>query len=239
MANINLIDGEKGGVGKSWVARTMLQYLIDNAIPRASIETDRSNPTVLNIYKESKAAVFSENEKMADVADVIFEYALKKTVVVNLPAQAHRAVSKWIDTKGLLDLGKEHDVTFIKWFVSDGESDSIELFIESLEHYQGYITHVFIKNWGRCDEWGYFKAHEAIQKAIAEYNVAVIDFPKLSDGRRIEINAKRLTFEDASNYPEFGIIGRNQIKTYLRDAYKAFESTGLLPKAKQLQELKA
>jgi hypothetical protein len=176
---------------------------------------------------------------MADVADVIFEYALKKTVVVNLPAQAHRAVAKWIDTKGLLDLGKEHDVTFIKWFVSDGESDSIELFIESLEHYQGYITHVFIKNWGRCDEWGYFKAHEAIQKAIAEYNVAVIDFPKLSDGRRIEINAKRLTFEDASNYPEFGIIGRNQIKTYLRDAYKAFESTGLLPKAKQLQELKA
>jgi len=236
MANINLIDGEKGGVGKSWVARTMLQYLIDNAIPRASIETDRSNPTVLNIYKESKAAVFSENEKMADV---IFEYALKKTVVVNLPAQAHRAVAKWIDTKGLLDLGKEHDVTFIKWFVSDGESDSIELFIESLEHYQGYITHVFIKNWGRCDEWGDFKAHEAIQKAIAEYNVAVIDFPKLSDGRRIEINAKRLTFEDASNYPEFGLIGRNQIKTYLRDAYKAFESTELLPKAKQLQELKA
>ena len=52
MAIINLIDGEKGGVGKSWVARTMLQYLIDNAIPRASIETDRSNPTVLNIYKE-------------------------------------------------------------------------------------------------------------------------------------------------------------------------------------------
>jgi hypothetical protein len=239
MANINLIDGEKGGVGKSWVARTMLQYLIDNAIPFASIETDRSNPTVLNIYKESKAAVFSENEKTADVADVIFEYALKKTVVVNLPAQSDRAVSQWIDTKGLLDLGKEHGVSFIKWFVSDGESDSLELFVKSLEHYQGYITHVFIKNYGRCDEWAYFKAHEDVQKAIAEYGVKVIEFPKLSDGRRIEINAKRLTFEDASNYPEFGIIGRNQIKTYLRDAYKAFESTELLPKAKQLQVLKA
>ena len=96
---------------------------------------------------------------------------------------------------------------------------------------------MFIKNWGRCDEWDYFKAHEAVQKAIVEYDVAVIDFPKLSDGRRIEINAKHLTFEDASNYSEFGLIGRNQIKTYLRDAYKALESTGLLPKAKQLQEL--
>ncbi len=239
MATINLIDGEKGGVGKSWVARTMLQYLIDNGIPVASIETDRSNPTLSNIYKESRPAIFSENEKMSDVADVIFEYALKKTVVVNLPAQSDRAVSQWIDTKGLLDLGKEHGVSFIKWFVSDGESDSLELFVKSLEHYQGYITHVFIKNYGRCDEWAYFKAHEDVQKAITEYGVKVIEFPKLSDGRRIEINAKRLTFEDASNYPEFGIIGRNQIKTYLREAYKAFESTELLPKAKQLQVLKA
>ena len=66
MAIINLIDGEKGGVGKSWVARTMLQYLKDRAIPLAGIEADRSNPTVLNIYKDSKAAFFSENEKMAD-----------------------------------------------------------------------------------------------------------------------------------------------------------------------------
>ena len=37
MANINLIDGEKGGVGKSWVARTMLQYLTDNKISFTSI----------------------------------------------------------------------------------------------------------------------------------------------------------------------------------------------------------
>ena len=239
MAIINLIDGEKGGVGKSWVARTMLQYLKDRAIPLAGIEADRSNPTVLNIYKDSKAAFFSENEKMADVPDSIFDYAIKKTVVVNLPAQAHRAVSQWISTKGLLDLGKEHGVSFIKWFVSDGESDSIELFIESLEHYQGYITHVFIKNWGRCDEWGYFHEHEAIQKAIAEYGVAVIDFPKLGDGRRIEINAKRLTFDEASNYSEFGIIGRNQIKTFLRVAYKAFESTNLLPQNVQKKEAKS
>ena len=67
----------------------------------------------------------------------------------------------------------------------------------------------------------------------------MIDFPKLGDGRRIEINAKRLTFEEASNYAEFGIIGRNQIKTFLRDAYKAFESTNLLPQNVQKKEAKS
>lgn len=227
MAVINLIDGEKGGVGKSWVARTMIQYFIDKAIPYVSIEADRSNPTVMNIYSDSKPAFFSENEKFSDVPDSIFDHAIKKTVVVNLPAQAHRAVSDWIKTKGLLELGKIHNVSFIKWFISDGEDDSIELFIESLEHYKDSIPHVFVKNFGRCDDWAYFVSNELGKKAIAKYKVKVIDFPKLGDGRRIEINAKKLTFEAASNYDQFTIIGRNQVKTYLRNAYEAFDSTGL------------
>jgi hypothetical protein len=227
MATINLIDGEKGGVGKSWVARTMIQYFMDNNIIHVGIETDRSNPTVFNIYQDCKVAFFSENEKLADNPDLIFDYAFKKTVVVNLPAQVHRAVSQWIDTKGLLELGKENNISFVKWFVSDGESDSLELFINSLEHYQGYIPHVFIKNFGRCDEWEYFNNHEGIQKAIEEYGVPVIDFPKLGDAKRIEINAKRMTFCDAANHAEFGIIGRNQIKTFLRNAYSGFDATNI------------
>ncbi|MCA6575716.1 MAG: mobilization protein MobD-like protein [Pseudanabaena sp. M38BS1SP1A06MG] len=235
MAIINLIDGEKGGVGKSWVARTMIQYCIDNNILHVGIETDRSNPTLFNIYKDCKVAFFSENEKLADNPDLIFDYAFKKMVVVNLPAQVHRAVSQWIDTKGLLELGKENNISFVKWFVSDGESDSIELFINSLEHYQGYIPHVFIKNMGRCDEWEYFNNHEGIQKAIEEYGVSVIDFPKLGDAKRIEINAKRMMFSDAVNYAEFGIIGRNQIKTFLRNAYSAFDDTNIFTSVQKKQ----
>ncbi len=33
MATIHLIDGEKGGVGKSFVARTMIQYCLDREKP--------------------------------------------------------------------------------------------------------------------------------------------------------------------------------------------------------------
>ena len=69
--------------------------------------------------------------------------------------------------------------------------------------------------------------HDDPYKAIEEYAVSVIDFPKLGDAKRIEINAKRMMFSDAVNYAEFGIIGRNQIKTFLRNAYSAFDSTNI------------
>ena len=39
MPTIHFIDGEKGGVGKSFVARTMIQYGLDKNLPLAAVET--------------------------------------------------------------------------------------------------------------------------------------------------------------------------------------------------------
>ena len=43
MTSIHLIGGEKGGVGKSFVARTLAQYMIDRSIPFLGFDTDRSH----------------------------------------------------------------------------------------------------------------------------------------------------------------------------------------------------
>ena len=64
MPTIHLIDGEKGGVGKSFVTRAMIQYGLDRNLPFVAVETDRSNPDVAAVYKDlCKEAIFSEDEK--------------------------------------------------------------------------------------------------------------------------------------------------------------------------------
>ena len=66
MATIHLIDGEKGGVGKSFVARTMIQYTLDRNLPMVAVETDRSNPDVARVYEDiCEYAVLTEDEKQA------------------------------------------------------------------------------------------------------------------------------------------------------------------------------
>ncbi len=40
MATIHLIDGEQRGVGKSFVARTMIQYCLDKNLLSITVETD-------------------------------------------------------------------------------------------------------------------------------------------------------------------------------------------------------
>jgi hypothetical protein len=241
MPVIHLMDGEKGGTGKSWVARTMMQCYIDagNASGRSSdaaniaflgIETDRSNPTLSRIYGDyTRYAIFSENAKFADYADELFDLAMTQHLVVNLPAQVHLSLTRWIRQKGLIEYAAATGVSLVKWFVSDGEKDSLGVFLRSVEEFGTEIPHVFVKNYGRCDEWDYFEAYDSVQAAIQQYKVKVIDFPELAVSKRIPINAESMTFAQARQYEGFPTLGRHQIVIYLRNAYQAFESTGYFP----------
>ncbi len=50
MVHIHFIGGEKGGVGKSLVARILAQYLIDRERPFLGFDTDRSHGALLRFY---------------------------------------------------------------------------------------------------------------------------------------------------------------------------------------------
>ncbi|VEP15818.1 Mobilization protein MobD-like protein [Hyella patelloides LEGE 07179] len=225
MATIHFIDGEKGGVGKSFVARTMIQYGLDRNLPFVAVETDRSNPDVAGVYNDiCQYAVFTEDEKQADKADRIFEMSLEKPVIVSLPSQVHRAMKSWIERNQLLSLGNEYGVSFCKWFVCNGEYDSIRLFMASVDCYGNKMTHILVRNLGLCDEWSPIDEDSSVQELIKKYRVKVIDFPKLGYKERYLINQKRLKFDDAREYKEFGVLGKQRVVNFLKAAYTAFDS---------------
>ena len=228
LGTIHLIDGEKGGVGKSFVARTMIQYALDKDFPFTAVETDRSNPDVAGVYKDiCQYAVLTEDEKQADKADRIFEMGMEKDVIVSLPSQVHRAMKSWIEKNQLLTLGNEYGVSFCKWFVCNGEYDSIRLFLASLNCYEKRMTHILVRNLGLCDEWSPIDEDEAVQKLIKKYRVKIIDFPKLGHKERYKINQHRLRFDNASEYKDFGVLGKQRVVNFLKAAYRAFDSTGM------------
>jgi len=229
ITRIHLVDGEKGGVGKSLVARTMLQYCLDNSLPIVAVEADRSNPDVAGIYSGCIEAVFSEDEKRADKADQIFELALSKSVIVNLPAQVYGPVSDWINKNGLIELGKQHSLTFCKWFVCTGGYDSVQLFIKSVTDFGDKMPHVLVRNLGLCDDWSHVEGMEEVKDAINKYAVQVIDFPKFSYRERNMVDERRITFAQARDSAEFGIVSRQRIHNFLKSAYAQFKKTGLLP----------
>lgn len=61
MANIHLIGGEKGGVGKSLVSRLLAQFMIDRSIPFLGFDSDRSHGALLRFYEGYASPVVIDN----------------------------------------------------------------------------------------------------------------------------------------------------------------------------------
>ena len=72
MSNIHLIGGEKGGVGKSLVARLLAQYMIDHSIPFLGFDSDHSHGALLRFYAGYASPVLIDQY---DSLDVIVEAA--------------------------------------------------------------------------------------------------------------------------------------------------------------------
>jgi len=237
MTKIHLVDGEKGGVGKSLFARVLIEYCIEKKLSYKLVDTDRTNPDVGQIYqpkdycsknKGFKQIFFSEDEKKSYSTDKIFEWALKTPVIVNLPAQVYPLVTDWIEKNNLLTLGAEHGVEVCKWFVCTGGYDSVTLFIESLRRFEGRLPHVLVRNGGLCDSWSHLDGHEDLQNLIKRDKVPVIDFPKFGYLERNLIDEKKWTFATAAKSNELGIISKQRLKIFLDKAYAAIESAGIL-----------
>ena len=96
MSTIHFIGGEKGGVGKSVVARLCAQYCIDRAIPFTAVDADGSHGALLRFYAD-----YARPVDLADPqsADQILGLATgeDRRVVVDLPAQSARLLGAWLD----------------------------------------------------------------------------------------------------------------------------------------------
>jgi hypothetical protein len=230
MAAIHFFGGEKGGAGKSFVCRTAVQYHLDKGIPIHLFDTDRSNPDVLRIYQDigCEVAVFSEGEKYEDKANIIYNAALTKPVLVNLPAQVFIPVKDWFEKNGLFEIAPADGVNFFYWFVCDGGYDSLKLLDKSLSYFQSRMPHLVVKNEGKCNDWESLDHNQALQALMTKYEVKVLDFPKfIGNTDRNQIDAQSWTFAQAMESADFGPISRNRVKRFLEGAYAAFEQVGV------------
>ncbi len=240
MALIHFIDGEKGGVGKSLFARVMVHYCLDREYPFVLVEADRSNPDVGEVYPDvCEQIIFSEAERKSYDADKIFKLALTKPVIVNLPAQVADITKEWIERNGILKLGEKYGVKICKWFVCTGGYDSVKLCIESLNYFDNKIIHVFVRNWGLCEDWTHVDKRKELQDLIAKYNVAVIDFPKFSYPERDYMDEYRCTFELAQkdqSDESLDILGKQRLYTFLDKAFQGIDKAGIWNQSAASQE---
>jgi cellulose biosynthesis protein BcsQ len=127
MTRLHFIGGEKGGVGKSVVARILAQYFIDRQIPFLGFDTDKSHSSLRRFYADFAAPVVIDRyEGLDQIIEAAAEQP-ERRIVVDLAAQTHHFLAQWMDGSALLDIKDELGLAVNYWHVIDAGRDSADL----------------------------------------------------------------------------------------------------------------
>jgi hypothetical protein len=231
MANIHFIGGEKGGVGKSLVARLLAQYMIDKELPFLGFDTDRSHGSLMRFYAGYASPVLVDKY---EALDAIVEAAVaqpQRRILVDLAAQTQEPLVKWMDESGVLDLAEEGDFVINYWHVMDAGKDCADLLTKLLDRFDGRLRYVIVLNQLRGDDFGIFRQSGAEARALA-LGARIVSIKHLHDGVINKIDASSSSFWAAKNVADkdttgLGLMERQRVKIWLRSSYEELDAAGV------------
>jgi hypothetical protein len=229
MAKIHLIGGEKGGVGKSLLARVLAQYLIDHQMPFIGFDTDRSHGALMRFYAGYASPVVVDRY---EALDAIMEAAVEqphRRILVDLAAQTHDPLVRWMDDSGVLNLADESSIQIHYWHVMDTGKDSVDLLRRLLDRFGTSLKYVLVRNQVRGNDFGVLEQSGEQARALG-LGAKIVSVKRLHDGAINKIDATSSSFWNAKNgdnHAALGLMDRQRVKMWLRDVYRDLDDVGL------------
>jgi hypothetical protein len=227
MARIHLIGGEKGGVGKTFVCRCLAQYFLIQGWEFCLIDADTGIQDVSSVFESIPMTLSDDPHRYAE-PDVLFNKALEKTVIVNLPSNTKEALNRWLRETSFLSFAQQYQVSLLYWFVTDGCYSSIKLLEKSLSEFDRQIPHLLIRNQGRLNgsDFSYLDRDDFYRQIVTASNlVQVVDFPKLGSEEQFFIDKYSLNLREAQlkAQEQNRIMSAQRIKSFVDQLLTVFE----------------
>ena len=234
MSSLNFIGGEKGGVGKSVVARVLAQYFIDKQMPFVGFDTDRSHTSFTRFYADYASPVLVDSFEGLDQLVSVFEEDIElqamPKVIVDLAAQTAAPLARWISDSDLLALLGEMGIAVNFWHVADAGNDSVDLLDKLLDTYGAGPNYLIVKNQGRGTDFSQLDHSATLAKAL-DLGAKVISLPQLHEGSMRKIDRQNVSFWAAINsrseVDALGLLERQRVRNWLKKTYESFDSLPL------------
>lgn len=230
-SHIHLVGGEKGGVGKSLMARLLAQYFIDHEVPFIGFDTDRSHGALMRFYAGYASPVLVDRY---EALDSIIESSIDnpgRRVLVDLAAQTQEPLVRWMDESGVLDLADVSGLSMHYWHVMDSGRDSVDLLKKLLDRFGHRLQYVLVRNQLRGDDFSQLEQSGEQARALG-LGAKIVTIKRLHDVVVQKIDAGNLSFWAAKNAANdhgarLGLMERQRLKLWLNHAYGELDGVGV------------
>ncbi len=234
MSSLNFIGGEKGGVGKSVMARVLAQYFIDKSVPFTGFDTDRSHTSFTRFYADYASPVIVDTYEGLDLIVGSFEdppvLGKPKSAIVDLAAQTAAPLARWIKDSDVLSVLGEMGVTVNFWHLADAGKDSVDLLDRLINTFGPGPNYFVVKNQGRGSDFSQLDGSAALRKAVA-LGAHVISLGQLHEASMRKIDRQNASFWSAINNRDgpdsLGLLERQRVKTWLKATYNTLDGLPL------------
>jgi len=231
MSELHFVGGEKGGVGKSVVARLLAQYFIDHEVAWQGFDADLSHGALMRYYSDFAQPVDLERLEALDSLVEIAVESPDDKLLVDLAAQSERKLHAWADGIDIDELANDLGAELVFWHVMDDGKDSVNLLDRLMSRYGDSVRYVVVKNAARGDRFEIFD-QSAVRERVEQLDVPVLELRALHHPLMQKIDRLDKSFWGAVNNQDggdtsLGIMERQRVKIWLKRAYEAFDALDL------------
>ena len=234
---IDTIINGKGGVGKSFFAVNLIQYLKDKSIPHVAIDTDNENSTLKRFHPE---ATFLDIEDAKEIDSIFAALDTADLVVVDCRAASTDIFLNYFEELEIFRLLEKSGASMTVVSPVNHETDSVEQIRNLSERLNDRCNYLIVKNQALSERFGNYEQSKTRARLVEQLGAKEIQMPKLYDWLVADLNKRDLTITPAIRHESFTLFDRQRLCNWQRRFYEELEAVTdlLLPPAKKTRKPK-
>src|SRR5574338_1508124 len=198
MKRLDLILNGKGGVGKSFFAVNLVQFLKDRGIAHVAIDSDNENSTLKRFHPDTRFLDLNNRREL----DGIFN-ALEKSNLVVMDCRA-ASTDLFIDYFSEIDLPavlSAMDAALTLVMPVNHESDSVDQIQRLTDEFGKKCSYVVVRNAAHSESFALFESSEVRAQLKEKLGGREITMSRMQDWLVEALNAENLTITAATKNP--------------------------------------
>jgi hypothetical protein len=222
---LNLILNGKGGVGKSFFAVNLVQFLKDNAVSFVACDTDNENSTLKRFHAD--AGFLDINQPR--LLDEMFR-SLERTdlVVVDCRAASTDVFLKYFKAIDLPSVLRLLEARLTLLMPVNHEADSLDQIQRVVEDLDGKANYVVVRNQVHGESFTLYDRSAVRVRLLKTLGGKEITMTRMEEWLVEGLNRENLTVTAATKHESFYLLDRQRLLTWQRKLYGEIESVGTL-----------
>jgi hypothetical protein len=224
---IVLVGADKGGVGKTTVARTLLDYFSARKVPTRAFDTEAPKGTLKRFHPEATEVV--DITQVSDQMRIFDTMSEAQVTLIDVRAGALSTTLRALRDIGFLDAVKKGQITFALMHILGPTISSLEEIAETAEQVPGaryFLVKNFINNtrffeWDQATYNSYFhRIKDAVEITVPKLNEMAAEQVELAAVPFVSFIGNKLGKGEPASY---SFVLRGYVRHWLGNVWAEYD----------------